>query len=432
MPALIELSMLAFAWHSYKLRTPPNRQANASMLNSIKAGIDATGSALKSTVPGMKSVADPHHLDLEIQQRFLGLDQGEKVMAEYVWIGGNNELRCKTKTLTKAPKSVDELPVWNFDGSSTEQAPGTDSEVLLYPRAIYRDPFRAGPSGKSKNIIVLCDCYKPDPDGPKGVGEAIPTNTRVYCKAIMDKVKATEPWFGIEQEYTLFEPDGVTPYGWPVGGEPSRPQGPYYCSIGAENAYGRPVVEAHYRACIYAGINISGINGEVMPGQWEYQVGPCTGIDSPDQLIISRYLLIRVCEQFGVQVSFDPKPIPGDWNGAGCHTNVSTKAMRAPGGYEVIKKAMERLGAPGKQDEHIKAYDISGGEDNKRRLTGAHETAPITKFSWGVANRGCSVRIPRMTEKENCGYFEDRRPASNMDPYVVTGKIMETCVVPDC
>ena len=169
-----------------------------------------------------------------------------------------------------------------------------------------------------------------------------------------------------------------------------------------------------------------------MPGQWEYQVGPCTGIESGDQLMMSRYLLIRVCEQYGVQVSFDPKPIPGDWNGAGCHTNVSTKAMRADGGFEVIKKAMERLGAPGKQEEHIQAYDISGGEDNKRRLTGAHETAPITQFSYGVANRGCSVRIPRMTEKDQKGYFEDRRPASNMDPYVVTGKIMETCVLPDC
>jgi len=371
-------------------------------------------------------------LDLEIQQRFLTLQQGSKVQAEYVWIGGNNELRCKTKTLSESPKSVDDLPVWNFDGSSTEQAPGTDSEVLLYPRAIYRDPFRAGPIGSSNNIIVLCDCYKPDPDAPKGVGAPIPSNTRVKCADVMSKVAATEPWFGIEQEYTLFEPDGVTPYGWPVGGFPDRPQGPYYCSIGFENAYGRPVVEAHYRACLYAGINISGINGEVMPGQWEYQVGPCTGIESPDQLIISRYLLIRVCEQFGVVVSFDPKPIPGDWNGAGCHTNVSTKEMRAPGGYDVILKAMARLGAPGKQDEHIAAYDISGGEDNKRRLTGAHETAPITKFSFGVANRGCSVRIPRMTEKEKCGYFEDRRPASNMDPYIVTGKIMETCVVPDC
>ena len=209
-----------------------------------------------------------------------------------------------------------------------------------------------------------------DPDGPKGLGAAIPTNTRVKCAEIMEKVIGKEPWFGIEQEYTLFEPDRKTPYGWPKGGFPDRPQGPYYCSIGTENAYGRAVCEAHYKCCMYAGINISGINGEVMPGQWEYQVGPCTGMDSPDQLIISRYLLIRVCEQFGVVVSFDPKPIPGDWNGAGCHTNVSTNEMRAPGGYDKILVAMERLGAPGKQDEHIKAYDVSGGEDNKRRLTG--------------------------------------------------------------
>jgi len=396
--------------------------------------LKSIGSATKSAVGGVlpKAKFTPHPLDLEIQNRFLMLDMGEKVQAEYVWIGGNHELRCKTKTLDKAPKSVAELPVWNYDGSSTEQAPGTDSEVLLVPCAIYKDPFRAGPTGKSANILVLCDAYKPDPEAPKGVGEAIPTNKRVACKAIMDKVKSKEPWFGIEQEYTLFEPDGVTPYGWPPGGFPDRPQGPYYCAIGTENAYGRPVVEAHYRACIYAGINISGINGEVMPGQWEYQVGPCTGIESPDQLIMSRYLLIRVCEQFGVRVSFDPKPIPGDWNGAGCHTNVSTTDTRAPGGYSEIEKYMERYGAPGKQQEHIEAYDISGGEDNKRRLTGAHETAPITKFSWGVANRGCSVRIPRMTEKDQCGYFEDRRPASNMDPYVVTGKIMETCVLPDC
>jgi len=370
-------------------------------------------------------------LDLEVQQRFLALDQGDMVQAEYVWIGGNNELRCKTKTLTKAPNSPADLPVWNYDGSSTEQAPGRDSEVLLYPRAIYKDPFRAGPSGSSKNIIVLCDCYKPDPDAPLGVGPAIPTNTRVYCNEVMEKVKKTEPWFGIEQEYTLFEMDGVTPYGWPVGGEPSRPQGPYYCSVGTENAYGRAVAEAHYKCCLYAGIQCSGINGEVMPGQWEYQVGPCLGIAAGDQLVMSRYLMQRVCEQFGIVVSYDPKPIPGDWNGAGCHTNVSTNEMRAEGGYSVIEKAMERLGGPGKPEEHIKAYDISGGEDNKRRLTGAHETAPIDKFSWGVANRGCSVRIPRSTEKDKCGYFEDRRPASNCDPYVVTGKIMETCVLPD-
>jgi len=365
-------------------------------------------------------------LSREIEARFNALAQNGKIQAEYIWIGGNNELRCKTKTLDKEPASVAELPIWNYDGSSTEQAPGSDSEVYLKPCAMYPDPFRPGP-----NILVLCDCYKPDADKPKGLGEAIPTNTRANAKAIMDRVASKEPWFGIEQEYTLFEPDRETPYGWPKNGFPDRPQGPYYCSIGTENAYGRAIAEAHYKCCMYSKINISGINGEVMPGQWEYQVGPCTGIDSPDQLIISRFLLIRVCEQFGVCVSFDPKPIPGDWNGAGCHTNVSTTDTRKPGGYSAILKYMERLGAPGKQMEHIQAYDISGGEDNKRRLTGKHETAPITEFSFGVANRGCSVRIPRMTEKEKCGYFEDRRPASNMDPYVVTSKIMETAVVPD-
>jgi len=362
----------------------------------------------------------------------MALDQSGMIQAEYVWIGGNHELRCKTKTLTSKPTSVDDLPIWNFDGSSTEQAPGNDSEVLLKPCAMYPDPFRPG----SGNILVLCSCYKPDPDGPKGLGEAIPTNTRENCEKIMTKVASKEPWFGIEQEYTLFNKDGKTPLGWPDCSNgmqyPERPQGPYYCSIGTENAFGRSIVEAHYKACMHAGLKISGINGEVMPGQWEYQIGPCTGMESPDMLTISRYLLIRVCELFGVIVSFDPKPIPGDWNGAGCHTNISTTETRAPGGYDVILKYMERLGADGKQEEHIAAYDISGGEDNKRRLTGAHETAPITKFSFGVANRGCSVRIPRMTEKEKCGYFEDRRPASNMDPYVVTGKIMETCVVPDC
>ena len=167
--------------------------------------------------------------------------------------------------------------------------------------------------------------------------------------------KAKEPWCGSEQEYTLFEPDGETPYGWPKGGFPSRPQGPYYCSIGTENAYGRPICEAHYRACIYAGINISGINGEVMPGQWEYQIGPCVGIDAADQMMVSRYILQRVCEDFGVYCTLDPKPIAGDWNGAGMHTNFSTAKMRKEGGAprthpqcssRAVDSPQRSLGAP--------------------------------------------------------------------------------------
>merc|ERR1719469_443968 len=179
-------------------------------------------------------------------------------------------------------------------------------------------------------------------------------------------------------------------------------------------------MEAHYEACLFAGIMIGGTNAEVMPGQWEYQVGPCVGIDSGDHLWMSRYIMIRVCEEQQVNVTFDPKPIPGDWNGAGCHTNYSTEAMRQEGGWSEIIKAIEKLEA--KHVEHIQVY----GTGNERRLTGAHETASIDKFSYGVANRGASVRIPRTAEAEGKGYFEDRRPASNMDPYLVTSKIFQT------
>lgn len=230
------------------------------------------------------------------------------------------------------------------------------------------------------------------------------------------------PRYGIEQEYTLLQKDVNWPLGWPVGGFPG-PQGPYYCGIGADKAFGRDIVDAHYKACLYAGINISGINGEVMPGQWEFQVGPAVGISAGDELWVARYILERITEIAGVVVSFDPKPIKGDWNGAGAHTNYSTKSMRNTGGYDVIKKAIEKLGL--RHKEHISAY----GEGNERRLTGRHETADINTFCWGVANRGASIRVGRDTEKEGKGYFEDRRPASNMDPYVVTSMIAETTIL---
>ncbi|KAJ4761657.1 Glutamine synthetase [Rhynchospora pubera] len=196
---------------------------------------------------------------------------------------------------------------------------------------------------------------------------------------------------------------------WHVGGY-HGPQGPYYCAIGADKAFGRDIVDAHYKACLYAGINISGINGEVMPGQWEFQVSPSVGIEAGDQMWIARYILERITEIAGMLLSFDPKPIP---NGVGAHTNYSTKSMREEGGYEVIKKAIEKLGL--RHKEHSAAY----GEGNEHRLTGRHETADINTFKWGVANRGASIRVGRDTEKEGKGYFEDRRPVSNMNPYVV-------------
>ncbi|KAL8157832.1 glutamine synthetase cytosolic isozyme 2-like [Apium graveolens] len=337
----------------------------------------------------------------------------DKITAEYIWIGGSGmDLRSKARTLNGPVTSPEELPKWNYDGSSTDQAPGTDSEVILYPQAIFKDPFRRG-----NNILVMCDAYTP-------AGEPIPTNHRFKAAEIFSHpaVVAEVPWYGIEQEYTLLQKSVKWPYGWPVGGFPG-PQGPYYCGIGADKAYGRNIVDAHYKACLYSGINISGINGEVMPAQWEFQVGPAVGISAADQVWVARYILERITEIEGVVVSFDPKPIAGDWNGAGAHTNYSTQSMREDGGFEVIKKAIEKLGL--RHKEHISAY----GQGNERRLTGRHETADIHTFSWGVANRGASVRVGRDTQKDGKGYFEDRRPASNMDPYIVTSMIAETTIL---
>jgi len=344
--------------------------------------------------------------------KYLDLEQKGFIQAEYVWIDGFNDLRSKTKTLNFVPKNVSELPEWNFDGSSTGQALGHDSDVLLEPVAIFADPFRRG-----DNIIVLCETYNPD-------GTPNKTNYRAQAKKLMDTYADQHPWFGIEQEYTLFQNDGKTPLGWPAGGFPGA-QGPYYCGVGAKKVFGRDVIEAHYRACLYAGVTISGVNAEVMPGQWEFQVGPCEGIDQGDHLWIARYLLNRVAEDFGVVVSFHPKPIPGDWNGAGCHTNFSTEAMRQEGGMVAIEAAIKKMSL--RHLDHIAVY----GEDNEKRLTGQHETGHIGSFSYGVANRGASIRIPRHVAKEGKGYLEDRRPASNIDPYRVTGIVVESSLTPD-
>merc|ERR1739847_13371 len=205
-----------------------------------------------------KTMALPNgYTNKNVIDKFLRLDLGgtEKTQCMYVWIDGTGEgVRAKTKTVNFVPKSPSELPIWNYDGSSTGQAEGRNSDTYLYPQAIYRDPFRLG-----DNKLVLCDTYKYN---------KLPTETnhRKACKETMDKAADQVPWFGIEQEYTLLGQD-LHPFGWPSNGFPG-PQGPYYCGIGANKVYGRDVVEAHYRARIYSGVNISGTNAEVMPAQW--------------------------------------------------------------------------------------------------------------------------------------------------------------------
>ncbi|XP_072030415.1 glutamine synthetase 2 cytoplasmic-like [Amphiura filiformis] len=355
-------------------------------------------------------------LNKTVLERYMELLPEGMVQAMYVWIDGTGEgMRCKTKTLDFIPKSVKEIPVWNYDGSSTYQAEGSNSDMYLVPVAMFNDPFRRG-----DNKLVLCDVYKYD-------NRPAETNHRKSCNEVMERARVDEPWFGIEQEYTLLSQDGH-PFGWPKMGFPG-PQGPYYCGVGANKVYGRDVVEAHYRACLYAGVKIAGTNAEVMPAQWEFQVGPCLGISMGDHLWMARFLLQRVAEDFGVTVTFDPKPMEGDWNGAGAHTNYSTKPMREDGGIKHIKDAIVKLSK--KHVEHIRLYDPKDGGDNARRLTGKHETSSIHDFSSGVANRGASIRIPRQVGEDGKGYMEDRRPSSNCDPYRVTEAIVRTTVLDD-
>jgi glutamine synthetase len=343
--------------------------------------------------------------------KYMSLPQGDRVQCMYVWIDGTGEgLRAKTTTRQEEPKSYKELPIWNFDGSSTYQAEGSNSDIYLYPVAMYKDPFRGG-----KNKLILCETYKYNKKPTE-------SNHRVTCKTVMEKAAEEHPWFGIEQEYSLLDVD-KHPLGWPKSGFPG-PQGPYYCGVGAGKVFGRDIIEAHYRSMLYSGINVSGTNAEVMPAQWEFQVGPCEGISMGDELWMARFLLHRVAEDFNVVVSLDPKPIPGDWNGAGAHCNFSTKAMRENGGLKVIEQAIEKLSK--QHVRHIKAYDPKEGKDNERRLTGRHETSSIHDFSAGVAHRGASIRIPRQVAEEGMGYLEDRRPASNCDPYSVTEVIVRT------
>ena len=343
------------------------------------------------------------------------------VVAEYVWIDGSGiTLRSKCRTLdVEEVKSLADIPEWNYDGSSCYQAPTDNSEIIMKPVSYFRDPFRKG-----NHIIVMTETYKWT-DGTCTTLEPANTNFRIHAKKIFDASLDEEPWFGIEQEYTLVGTKTkftTWPLGWPHDGYPG-PQGPYYCSVGANNCFGRIIADAHYRACLYAGIKVSGTNAEVMPGQWEYQVGPVEGIAMGDHLWISRYILQRIAEDFNVSISFAPKLFE-DWNGSGCHTNFSTKTMRAGnGGMEYINQMMEKFAA--KHSDHIALY----GDDNQKRLTGIHETSSINSFSYGVGNRAASFRIPTSTaHAAGKGYIEDRRPASNIDPYLVCGMLVNSGV----
>jgi glutamine synthetase len=324
--------------------------------------------------------------------------------AEYIWIDGTEPsplLRSKTRVVEDGK----EPGIWGFDGSSTNQATGDDSDCVLQPVFVCQDPLRA--EGAK---LVMCEVLLTDMS-PHA------TNTRRKSAELAEKYADQEPVFGIEQEYTFFQYG--RPMGWPESGFPA-PQGPYYCGVGGDKMPGREIVERHTAACMKAGLGIEGTNAEVMMGQWEFQIGVLPPPLIGDHLWVARWLLFRIAEDFDVFATLEPKPVLGDWNGAGAHTNFSTKAMREEGGMKAILKACEALGK--RIEEHVSNYGI-GIED---RLTGAHETAHFSTFTYGESDRGASIRIPWGTAKAGKGWLEDRRPNANMDPYIVSALMVET------
>ncbi|MFY8011379.1 MAG: glutamine synthetase beta-grasp domain-containing protein [Saprospiraceae bacterium] len=329
-----------------------------------------------------------------------------KSKLEYIWLDGYKpmqSLRSKTKIVDNFSGNLEDCPMWSFDGSSTEQAPGNSSDCLLKPVAVYPDPAR------HNAFLVMTEVLTAD-------GKPHPSNGRALIND-----DDNDFWFGFEQEYFLYDPETNKPLGFPANGFPA-PQGPYYCSVGAKNAFGREIVEEHLDICLDAGLNVEGINAEVAAGQWEFQIFAKGAKEAGDQIWVARYLLERTAEAHGVTINWHCKPLGDlDWNGSGMHANFSNSTLRTCGDEATYKKILEAFRP--RVQEHIDVY----GPDNHLRLTGKHETASINDFSYGVSDRGASIRIPVVTvEKGWKGYLEDRRPNSAADPYKVAAVIIKT------
>ncbi|MEM7399416.1 MAG: glutamine synthetase beta-grasp domain-containing protein [Pseudomonadota bacterium] len=329
-----------------------------------------------------------------------------KFKLEYIWLDGYTpvpNLRGKTqiKEYDSFP-TMEQLPEWGFDGSSTLQADGSNSDCVLKPVRIFEDPSRAN------GALVLCEVMNPD-------GTPHESNQRA---TILDDEGA---WFGFEQEYFFYK-EG-RPLGFPDQGFP-EPQGKYYTGVGHSQvgSIARQIVEEHLDLCLECGINHEGINAEVAKGQWEFQIFGKGSKRAADEMWMARYLLERLTEKYGVDIEYHCKPLGDtDWNGSGMHANFSTTHLREVGGEAYFKALMDQFEK--NLEEHIAVY----GPDNHMRLTGDHETAPWNKFSFGVADRGASIRVPHSFVRNGYkGYLEDRRPNSQGDPYAIASQILKT------
>jgi glutamine synthetase len=305
-------------------------------------------------------------------------------VVEYVWIDGYGGLRSKTRCLQEVESktcTLEDIPLWNYDGSSTGQAETADSEIELRPVALYPSCFTG------VDYLVLCETWTEYGFHTSNTRQRFLLNDRLGSR------------FGFEQEFFLEKgPRDETAF-----------QKYFYCGVGAP--IGRSVIMTAMTRCLTCGLNITGMNAEVAPGQWELQIDDM-GVKACDGLWMMRYVLQRTAEEYGYTINYHPKPV-AHWNGSGCHANFSTLEMRMENGLNEIHRVIENLA----QTHSIDIMEY--GVNNHMRLTGIHETSSMDVFTYGVGDRSASIRIPKETFKKKSGYFEDRRPASNMDPYII-------------
>ena len=329
-----------------------------------------------------------------------------KVKLEYVWLDGYTpepNLRSKVKVMNIHQKyDLKEIPEWGFDGSSTRQAEGYSSDCYLKPVKVYVKSVIS----EYSTVYVLCEVMD-------SKGKVHETNDRAKLGE-----EDQDLWVGFEQEYFIRSGHNKQILGFEKG--EIEGQGRYYCGVGGQ-VVGRSLTEEHLDMCLDYNIGIEGTNAEVAIGQWEYQVFAKGKLKAADDLWMSRYFLYKIAEKYGYQIELHPKPIVyGDWNGSGLHTNFSNKIMREEGGETYFNSIFKIFESRAKL--HIDNY----GSDNHLRLTGKHETQSIDKFSWGVSDRGASIRVPKSVGETWKGYLEDRRPASNANPYLILNVICES------
>lgn len=324
---------------------------------------------------------------------------------EYVWTGLENKIYSKVRILNEYSISLENIPIWNFDGSSTNHSNTDNSDIYLKPVKIYKHPFL---DDKICSYLVLCECLNNDMTPHK-------INYRDQLIKLEEKYKDKKYLFGIEQEYAVFEKT-VNNMLSPYGGYSYEQTG--YCATNGNNVFKkmRDLVVEHTLLCIKAGIKIFGNNLEVANSSAEFQIGTCDMITCCDDLIMARFILYVLSEKYDAIISLHPKPFGDNYNGSGCHTNLSSEDMRNDIKY--IYEACEKLKL--KHGENNKFF----GDYNELRLTGKHETSDINHFSYGVADRTATVRIPLSVFNDQKGYMEYRFPASNLEPYLGINKLI--------